>query len=119
MGSLFCYEVDEWRFFKCNESPKERYLEGKGYLYFDTDHVTWSQDLCSLIDAINENSFCDSSATSIEDTFREIQDDIFNTVGEPGKTVPWQTAVFWVKQMIKICASRVQPGLNWSIFGIS
>ena len=38
---------------------------------------------------IDENSFRESSATFIEDTFREIQDDIFNTFGEPGKTVAW------------------------------
>ena len=40
---------------------------------------------------MDENSFCTSSATSVEDTFQEIRDDIFNTFGEPGKTVA-QTA---------------------------
>ena len=89
MGTLFCYEVDDWRFFKCNGSPKERCSVGKGYIYFDTDHVTWSQDLYYLIGAINENCFCESSATSIEDTFHQIQDDIFNTFGDPGETVAW------------------------------
>ena len=39
MGTLFCYEFDEWKFFKCNEPPEERYLEGKGYFCFDIDHV--------------------------------------------------------------------------------
>ena len=53
------------------------------------DHVLWSQDLCSLIGAINKNSFRDSNVTFVEDTFREIQGDIFNTFGEPGKTVAW------------------------------
>ena len=51
----------------------------------------WSQDLCSLIRAIDENSFRESGATFIEDTFRQIQDDIFNTFREPGETVA-QTA---------------------------
>ena len=40
---------------------------------------------------MDENSFRASSATSVEDTFQEIRDDIFNTFGEPGKTVT-QTA---------------------------
>ena len=31
MGTLFY--ADELKFFKCNGSPEERYLEGKGYLY--------------------------------------------------------------------------------------
>ena len=51
----------------------------------------WSQDLCSLIRAIDENSFRESGATFIEDTFREIQGDIFNTSRERGETVA-QTA---------------------------
>lgn len=73
----------------CTESPKEKYLEGKGYLYFDIDHAPWSQDLCSLIRAIDKNSFHESSATCVEDTFLEIQDDIFNNFGKPGKTAAW------------------------------
>ena len=65
------------------------YLEGKRYLCFNIDHVSRSQDLCSLIGPIDENSFRESSATFVENRFREIHDDIFNTFGEPGKTVAW------------------------------
>ena len=87
IGGLFSYEVDRWNFFKCNGSSKERYLEGKEYLYFDINDVHWNQYLCSLIGAIDENSFRESSKTFVEDAFREIQDDIFNTFGDPGKAV--------------------------------
>ena len=48
-----------------------------------------AKDLCSLISVIDNKSFRESSATFVEDTFREIQDDIFNTFGKPGKTVAW------------------------------
>ena len=46
---------------------------------------------------IDENSFRERSATFIKDTFHEIQDDIFNTFGEPGKTVAW-TAISILEQ---------------------
>lgn len=51
----------------------------------------WSQNSCALIRAIDEDSFHESGATFIEDTFRKNQDDIFNTFGERGETVA-QTA---------------------------
>ena len=86
---FFVLKLMSEKFLICNGPPKERYLKCKGYLCFDIDHVHWGQDLCSLIAAIYENSFRESSATFIEDTFREIQDDIFNTFGEPRKTVSW------------------------------
>ena len=87
---------EKWRFFKCSGSPKEFYLRDRRYIYFNIYHVPWSQDLCSLIGAIYENSFHGSSATFVEDTFREIQDDIFNNFGDPGKAVA-QTArsILW------------------------
>ena len=87
---------EKWRFFKCSGSPKEFYLRDRRYIYFNIYHVPWSQDLCSLIGAIYENSFHGSSATFVEDTFREIQDDVFNNFGDPGKAVA-QTArsILW------------------------
>ena len=87
---------EKWRFFKCSGSPKEFYLRDRRYIYFNIYHVPWSQDLCSLIGAIYENSFHGSSATFVEDTFREIQDDIFNNFGDLGKAVA-QTArsILW------------------------
>ena len=42
------------------------------------------KDLCSFIDTMDANSFRVSSASSVQDTFREIRD---NTFGVPGKTV--------------------------------
>ena len=47
----------------------------------------WSQNLCSLIRVIDEDSSHECGATFIEGTFRENQDDIFYTFGERGETV--------------------------------
>ena len=55
------------------------------------------KDLCSFIDTWDENSFRVSSATSVEDTFREIRDDILNTFVEPGKAAT-QTASIIVEK---------------------
>lgn len=85
MRTLFCYDVDNGRFYKCSGFPKDGYLEDREYLYFDIYHAFWSQNLCSLIDAMGANSFRGSSATFVEDTFWEIQDYIFNTFEEPEK----------------------------------
>ena len=54
----------------------------------------------------------ESSGTFIEDTFREIQDDIFNTLGEPGKTIAWTASSILEQANHKACASRVQPALK-------
>ena len=93
MRTFFCYDVDNGRFYKCSGFPKDGYLEGREYLYFDIYHASWSQDLCSLIDAMGANSFRESSATFIEDTFWEIQDYIFNTFEEPEKKAARKPAV--------------------------
>ena len=51
---------------------------------------------------MDENSFRASSPTSVEDTFREIPDDIFNTFGEPGKTVAQTASIILEKANDKV-----------------
>ena len=51
---------------------------------------------------MDENSFRASSPTSVEETFREIRDDIFNTFGEPGKTVAQTASIILEKANDKV-----------------
>ena len=39
MGTIPRYEVEKWWFLKCSGTPKEGYLEGRGYFYFDIYHA--------------------------------------------------------------------------------
>ena len=59
------------------------------------------KDLCSFIDALDENSFHVSSATSVKDTFQEIWD-IFNALGEHGKTVAQTASIILEKANDKV-----------------
>ena len=58
--------------------------------------------MCSFIDTWDENSFRVSSATSVEDTFREIQGDILNTFVERGKKVAQTASIILEKANDKV-----------------
>ena len=51
---------------------------------------------------MDENSFRAISATSVEDAFQEIRDYIFNTFGEPGKTVAQTDSIILEKVNDKV-----------------
>ena len=52
--------------------------------------------------SVAKSEICFGDATSVEDTFREIRDDILNTFVEPGKTVAQTASIILEKANDKV-----------------
>ena len=112
MGTLFCYEVDERRFFKCNGSPKKGVQQAKDI--FILTLIMSPEVKIYIILQVRSMKIVFVRVVQLPLKIHSMKFKMIFLIlsGILGKQLHGQTAVFWAKQMIKICASRVQPGLK-------